>query len=491
MLINTLQKLPIEAREFIDNLALKNKTSLKSHILTFEKHMHCLLDIHSQITAYKPELGLATGSVISDIRQVWTDTVTCFVKIINQVQLLEDKARQDILQSHKDDQRENRLLQLKIDSLNEVIMFKDINLDIAKSKIEAAEREIKDLQDSKLTLTQMLKNIQGEVGQAEKNATLVRLEDLQTKVKELTKEYNRIESEKLKQGEHILKLDLLTKQNFCRIHKDFEVQVDEGELMWGLSSLKRETNVNPLFSHLNDRVSALVYNQNGTFEDPLKFVAASSTGHGGSSDKDNLSMNSGMFTELNSSHNNQQSVFAQPDPKRRKPRGGTIKKKVTVAPLPPESIVWQIPFGLCKFLEDVHGQYSDVSVVAWHIFRQEIFQLLEERLIDDWEIVGSPTNSSVPFEEYLVLYFIRKTTHPRLAALKLLEFLSSLKFYSAKWKRAYLCSLVCNLMRRKDQGIYDYYLQHYYLYLFSPLLTMKQFQLVKENTTYIHLYRLQ
>jgi hypothetical protein len=86
----------------------------------------------------------------------------------------------------------------------------------------------------------MLKNIQGEVGQAKKNATLVRLEDLQTKVKELTKEYNRIESEKLKQGEHILKLDLLTKQNFCRIHKNFEVQVDEGELMWDLSSLKRE-----------------------------------------------------------------------------------------------------------------------------------------------------------------------------------------------------------------------------------------------------------
>jgi hypothetical protein len=141
VLINTMQKLPIEAREFIDNLALKNKTSLKSHILTFEKHMHCLLDIHSQITAYKPELGLATGSVISDIRQVWTDTVTCFLRIINKVQLLEDKARQDILQSHKNDQRENRLLQLKIDSLNEVIMFKDINLDIAKIKIEAAERE--------------------------------------------------------------------------------------------------------------------------------------------------------------------------------------------------------------------------------------------------------------------------------------------------------------------------------------------------------------
>ena len=132
-----------------------------------------------------------------------------------------------------------------------------------------------------------------------------------------------------------------------------------------------------------------------------------------------------------------------------------------------------------------------MSVIVWHTFKQELFQLLDERLSDDWEIVGSPTNSIIPFEEYIILYFTRKTTHLRLAALKLLEFLASLKFYADKWRRAYYCALLCNLIRRKESTVYDYYLQNYFLFAYSRISTLREFYVeTPEGYTFIQFDRL-
>ena len=471
---------PSETRDFLEGQSAKTKVTVKSHFVTFEKSMHCLEDVHSQVSAYKPDLGLVMSHLLADLRQVWISTIGAMVSVATQMQIVEEDTRAQILENHKEDQREKRLLELRIESLNNVILFKNASLEINDSKLESIEQQMRDLKETKSSLSIMLgTNVGGEVAQIERSANLARLENLQSEIIDLTKEYQKIEREKLKQGEHIVKLDLLTKQNFYRLHKDFEVQVDEAELMWGLTSLKREVHINPEFSHLNDRVSAIVYNPNSTFEDPLRYVAASTSP--GSSDKDAMSVSSFMFTDAG------QLSMTSPDRRRRK---GQLKKKVVVAPLPVNSIVWQVPFGLCRFLEDVHAQYTEVSIISWHTFRHEIFQLLEERLVDDWEIVGSPTNAVIPFEEYLILYFVRKTTHLRLAALKLLEFLSSLKFYAEKWKRAYLCALVCNLMRRKSHGIYDYYLQNYFLFLYSYLFGLKEFWIENDSTTYIQFDRL-
>lgn len=220
-----------------------------------------------------------------------------------------------------------------------------------------------------------------------------------------------------------------------------------------------EAQLNPDFSHLNDRISSLVMNPMTTFEDPLiKVTSVVSTNTPGEKHDSMMSISAFPFGETSDKK------------KKKKP----LKKKEFYGDGQP-SLVWQVPFGLCSFLQQVNQLYTEVSVVVWNKFRKEIYQLLDTRLKDDWEITGSPTNAVIPFEEYVVLYFTRQNDHHRTAPLKLLEFLSSLKFYAQRWKRAYLCALICNLIRRKDHGIYDHYLQHYFLYVYSKVNSLRGF----------------
>jgi hypothetical protein len=221
-----------------------------------------------------------------------------------------------------------------------------------------------------------------------------------------------------------------------------------------------EVQLNPDFTHLNDRISSLVMNPVSTFEDPLAKVTSAVSTFTPGDHRDSLSMSSFPFSEL-----------ASDKKKKKKP----VKKKPAGAEQQ-NSIVWQVPFGLCSFLQQINQLYNEVSVVVWKKFRLEIYQLLDARLQDDWEIIGSPTNAVIPFEEYIILYFIKTSAHQRTAPLRLLEFLSSLKFYAQKWRRAYLCALVCNLIRRKEHGVYDYYLQNYFLYVYSKLAALREFQ---------------
>ena len=214
--------------------------------------------------------------------------------------------------------------------------------------------------------------------------------------------------------------------------------------------------MNPEFSHLTDRISSLLMNPTSTFGDPSTQMGSNTV---------NPSERDTPRDLITSFHGSETS-----DKKKRK----TMKKKTGfLNQNEPQEIIWQLPFGMCKFLEDIYGHYTDVSVISWPTFKEEIFKLMDQRLKDDWEIIGSPTNAIIPFEEYIILYFIRNSPQLRLAALKLLEFLASLKFYAERRKRAYICSLLCNLIRRKDHGIYDYYLQNYFLFAYSKMTYMK------------------
>lgn len=44
---------PMEVRSFVEEQTSKVKTTLKSHLLRFEKKMHCLSTVDSMISTYK------------------------------------------------------------------------------------------------------------------------------------------------------------------------------------------------------------------------------------------------------------------------------------------------------------------------------------------------------------------------------------------------------------------------------------------------------
>ena len=124
-------------------------------------------------------------------------------------------------------------------------------------------------------------------------------------------------------------------------------------------------------------------------------------------------------------------------------------------------------------MSEISKDYKEVSVIAWPVFKQQIYDLYESRIKDNWEVVGSITNSIVPFEEYITLFFTKLYSHRRLAELKTLEFLSSLKYYSEVFPRAYVCSLMCNLIVTHKFGMFNIFLQNYFLFVISHMMELK------------------
>lgn len=88
------------------------------------------------------------------------------------------------------------------------------------------------------------------------------------------------------------------------------------------------------------------------------------------------------------------------------------------------------------------------------------------------EITGC-LQSNVPMDQYLCVYFMQKHQLRRLAELKLMEFLTSLKYYASKWDRASLFCKVTGItgnLYDNEEFIYaDYNTQLYYLYAFQQL----------------------
>lgn len=175
----------------------------------------------------QPELGRMCISIMEDVRKLWNDMIYFLVRMSMKTLKKETKARDDILEVQKDEQKQSRLFELKVRSLEEIISFKDTMIDMLQSKVESKEREIKSMVENQETLKLFLKNTTSADTQKDRNESMKRLERIQLELSSLTKEYNIIEQEKQMQSGEILKLNLLIKGSFAPTVKHTGIQVDE------------------------------------------------------------------------------------------------------------------------------------------------------------------------------------------------------------------------------------------------------------------------
>lgn len=99
---------------------------------------------------------------------------------------------------------------------------------------------------------------------------------------------------------------------------------------------------------------------------------------------------------------------------------------------------WGLPPILMTFLSNTLKNKESGRVLPWLFFKKIIFEIYKNRLNYRNEInniFGAPL---ISFEEFLILDFLRIHKTRRLAELKLLEFLISLRYYITKWPRAQL-----------------------------------------------------
>ena len=86
-------------------------------------------------------------------------------------------------------------------------------------------------------------------------------------------------------------------------------------------------------------------------------------------------------------------------------------------------------------------------VLPWTEFKQVIYQIYDHRIQYANEISGVINTTAVNLEEYILLYFLDKFKLRRLAEVKIIETLTSLKYYLEIWPRAKLFATLLNLLK--------------------------------------------
>lgn len=149
------------------------------------------------------------------------------VKIVKQQAEIEYQARNAIMQSHKDDSKENTMLKLQVAALKEMIEFKETNIQMLQSTVDAKELEIKELKESKMTMTLMTQQANADNDKIERQDCLIRLQTIQDEIKKLSAEYQQIEEQKKIQDLSMMRLRVLTRENVLSGPREIGVQVDE------------------------------------------------------------------------------------------------------------------------------------------------------------------------------------------------------------------------------------------------------------------------
>jgi|JI6StandDraft_1071083.scaffolds.fasta_scaffold02311_7 hypothetical protein len=116
-------------------------------------------------------------------------------------------------------------------------------------------------------------------------------------------------------------------------------------------------------------------------------------------------------------------------------------------------------------------------VLPWEHVKRLINEIYQERLAYNRELIGGMVGNVCSFDEFFVLHFVRKHSIRRLAELKMLEFVISLKYYSKFWPKAEMFAYMLDIMRFQpsfelNESInyrFDLFAQNFFLAVFSRL----------------------
>ena len=89
-------------------------------------------------------------------------------------------------------------------------------------------------------------------------------------------------------------------------------------------------------------------------------------------------------------------------------------------------------------------------VLPWQHFKKKLTQIYDDWIAFQSEIGGHISSNYLSFEEFIILYFLRTYKLWWLAEMKLIEFLSSLKYFCPTHKRAAVFAKITGILAYSD-----------------------------------------
>ena len=137
---------------------------------------------------------------------------------------------------------------------------------------------------------------------------------------------------------------------------------------------------------------------------------------------------------------------------------------------------WNIPAFIVAFISNSLDQEEKGRVVPWPYFKKQLFEIYNDRIQQASEINGSINSNYLSLEEFLILYFLKKHKLRRLAEVKLIDFISSLKYYTKIWPRAKVFAKLSGMLQYSEpietdanSHSWDIYMQEFFYFAYSWL----------------------
>jgi hypothetical protein len=108
---------------------------------------------------------------------------------------------------------------------------------------------------------------------------------------------------------------------------------------------------------------------------------------------------------------------------------------------------WVLPPTILVFMENMSKENENGRVLPWEYVKRLIYEIYQERIAFNRELISGMIGNVSSLDEFFVLYFIRKHNIRRLAEVKMLEFVISIKYYSKFWPKAEMFAYMLDIMR--------------------------------------------
>lgn len=137
---------------------------------------------------------------------------------------------------------------------------------------------------------------------------------------------------------------------------------------------------------------------------------------------------------------------------------------------------WNVPAFIIAFVANSLDTEESGRVVPWPFFKKQLFEIYNDRIENSPEINGAINSNYLSLEEFIIIYFIKKNKLRRLAEVKLIEFISSLKYYTKIWPRAKVFAKLSGMLQYSEPietdssgHSCDIFMQEFFYFAYSCL----------------------
>lgn len=446
--------------------------NMKNIFKDFDKAYFCLEEIKERVKCYKIDLGVIMEQNVVNLKRIVDRMLTTASRIIHDHKETNDNILKKNLKEVEKIVDEKNHFESKSKQTDQLMQMYKCERDYMEHSVQCLEKELEFMREkhknliTKISTEKIFESEEEQISGGKKKM----MERLYDSMKSISDDFHLIignwqQSVDGNKGE-LLNMEDVIRKMMIGGKTDKAMQVNELELKWGIEDVIRRDVIEhePYITNIDVRSTSVAIESHPEY---LKRIDPIDDNQKLRIDEANQTITAATVHKLNPDDS---SISVDEDENRVEDLNSRNQKKVDT---------WRLPLSLVLFLDSAFKTHSLVRVIPWLSLRKIIMAIYTDRIKTQHTMEGGVMTGYISLEEYVPLYFLKISKVRRIAENQLLEFISSLKYYSKIWPRANLFSKLSNMLgiasfpgtiESSKLNMYDIFTQIFVFWVFEKLL---------------------